>query len=361
MTLWDYIALGVMAGYSLYLLIMLLAVLLSGKPRGAHNSPEFSVVVPFRNEVDTLPDLLHSLEKLNYSKDLFEVILVDDHSSDGSERLDVSQYEVSVKLVKSRGQGKKHALMTGIASASYDLIAQTDADCEVPIEWLNHHASQLVEIHLSGGPVAFKDAPLQNLELFSYLGLACGSSALKSPILANAANMAYRKKDFIECGGFGDNLQISSGDDVFLLKSFASAGKHIGVSLFNDHLVYTKADTSIRAIFDQRIRWAGKTGRLGNAHTLISALLVVGANLFVVLQIIDLCIQGTLTEVGLIGVAVKFTIDFLFLFLVALRLKMLTPMVFYPIVAPLYSFYIVVLAPLSLFYKPTWKNRKIQT
>ena len=42
----------------------------------------FSIVVPFRNEAENLPKLLHSISLLNYPNDLFEIILVDDDSEE---------------------------------------------------------------------------------------------------------------------------------------------------------------------------------------------------------------------------------------------------------------------------------------
>ena len=48
---------------------------------------KFSIIVPFRNEEKNLPKLLKSISKLNYPKDLFEIIMVDDFSTDASERV----------------------------------------------------------------------------------------------------------------------------------------------------------------------------------------------------------------------------------------------------------------------------------
>ena len=42
----------------------------------------FSIVVPFRNEAENLPKLLHTISNLNYPKELFEVLLVDDESEE---------------------------------------------------------------------------------------------------------------------------------------------------------------------------------------------------------------------------------------------------------------------------------------
>ena len=43
----------------------------------------FSIIIPFRNEVKNLPELLNSLSLLNYPKNLFEILLINDESSDG--------------------------------------------------------------------------------------------------------------------------------------------------------------------------------------------------------------------------------------------------------------------------------------
>ena len=50
-----------------------------------HNS--FSIIVPFRNEEKNLRTLLRSISDLNYPKELFELIMVDDFSKDQSERV----------------------------------------------------------------------------------------------------------------------------------------------------------------------------------------------------------------------------------------------------------------------------------
>ena len=49
----------------------------------------FTIIVPFRNEEENLPDLIKSLENLNYSKNHFEVIFVDDDSNDNSTELSI--------------------------------------------------------------------------------------------------------------------------------------------------------------------------------------------------------------------------------------------------------------------------------
>src|SRR6476620_10975048 len=53
------------------------------EPTESHPENRFSIVVPFRNEAKNLPALLESLSNLKYPTTHFEVILVDDESTDG--------------------------------------------------------------------------------------------------------------------------------------------------------------------------------------------------------------------------------------------------------------------------------------
>ncbi|GAL70455.1 glycosyltransferase [Jejuia pallidilutea] len=104
----------------------------------------FSVVVPFRNEAENLPQLLKSITALNYTKQLFEIILVDDDSDDDSvkiikEFIDTISTETgitktNISLIttkKTSTSPKKDAITTAIKAAKYEWIITTDADCIV--------------------------------------------------------------------------------------------------------------------------------------------------------------------------------------------------------------------------------------
>src|SRR5688572_8350981 len=90
-----------------------------------------SVIVPARNEEENIERLIVSLSTQNYPKELLEVIVVDDHSTDKTAEI-VRQYEW-VKLVQLKDDAinsyKKKAVETGIAGATGTLIMTTDADC----------------------------------------------------------------------------------------------------------------------------------------------------------------------------------------------------------------------------------------
>src|SRR5690554_2719103 len=92
----------------------------------------FTIVVPFRNEKKNLPTLLSSFSKLNYPKELFEVILVDDNSF---QPFLIHNTPFSIKVIQNERQSaspKKDAIRSVIRNSQFDWIITTDADCEVP-------------------------------------------------------------------------------------------------------------------------------------------------------------------------------------------------------------------------------------
>jgi len=322
--------------------------------------PDVSIVIPFRNEMKKLPGLLRSLAFLDYPNEKLEIILINDHSTDGWERLDLDQFGLQLKTINCNGIGKKAALSDGIAFANNEIIIQTDADCIVPATWINSMLNALGNNDMVCGSVLFSNSKLQNLELFAYQGLGKSTLKLNAPIIANGANMAYRKTAFIAVGGFEDNKGISSGDDVFLLRSFAKEKKRIVYVLSESARVWTRSESNFLGIIKQRIRWAGKTKSTSHIGTIAAGLILVLTNFYVCLHFILWLAFDLTSEVAEIGILIKFTIDGLFLLLVARQLKNYWPLLYLPIAIPLYSLYIVLIAFLCVFIRPEWKNRKIQ-
>src|SRR5690606_8764865 len=109
----------------------------------------FSVIIPFRNEAQNLPSLLKSISKLSYPKHLYEIILVDDDSEDGSANVIYSilgtsgwqqEPRTNVKVIKNdrkTNSPKKDANISAIDVAQYEWTITTDADCQLPEFWLN--------------------------------------------------------------------------------------------------------------------------------------------------------------------------------------------------------------------------------
>src|SRR6478609_6302980 len=97
-----------------------------------------SVIIPVRNEEKNIGTLLESLRTQDYYlRSNFEVIVVDDHSTDGSlEKCKGHIQNLTSFSLGADENGKKAALTYGIKHAKGEVIATTDADCLLPSDWL---------------------------------------------------------------------------------------------------------------------------------------------------------------------------------------------------------------------------------
>src|SRR6187551_950137 len=140
-----YITIGLLILYSI-LILFYRAGWRELKPfseTGYESLLKISVIIPARNEEENIAKLLSSLEKQTHPSHLFEVIVVDDHSTDNTVAT-VNSYSFA-KLIRLEfaniNSYKKKAIETGITAASGDLIVTTDADCIAPGNWLKSIAS----------------------------------------------------------------------------------------------------------------------------------------------------------------------------------------------------------------------------
>ena len=138
--MWIYLII-IFSIYFVGLLLLIMGWQRVGQSRKVSFAQPFaSVVVAVRNETDTLPALLESLAKQSFSFTNFEVILIDDHSRDRTAEVIAKLMDkyphLKIGTRQSNGIGKKQALTTGIEIARGEIILTTDADCQVPVNWI---------------------------------------------------------------------------------------------------------------------------------------------------------------------------------------------------------------------------------
>lgn len=328
----------------------------------------FTIVVPFRNEAKLLPELLSSFAQLNYPKDLFEVILVDD-ASDDNFNIDSYTYDFRVlPNIRKSNSPKKDAIETAILKAKHSWIITTDADCLVPENWLKTLDAFIREndCEMVAGSVSYQtnDQFLQHfqlLELMSLQGATIGSFGINKPFMCNGANYAYSKKLFQTLNGFDDSNHIASGDDVFLLqkalKSNEFGRSKIGYLKSHDFLVLTYPCLTFKELIQQRIRWASKTTAYKSAFAKTLALSVFLGNFAIVVGVL-FCILGLIPFWDwylLFGL--KIAVDFILQYQTG---KFIQPrqIRFYLLSTLLYPFFSVGVALRSFWGTYEWKNRK---
>ena len=326
----------------------------------------FSIVVPFRNEKENLPNLLHSISLLNYPKELVEVILVDDDSEDEF-RIQNLEFRIQmIKNVRKSNSPKKDAIETAIQIAKHDWIITIDADCLVQKDWLTIYDQYIqeneVEMVASGVCYIPKNGFLsafQNLDFLSLQGATIGSFGINQPFMCNGANFAYSKSFFKELNGFQGNETIASGDDVFLLqKAVSVAPKKVGFLLAKESIVATNPVATWSDLFQQRVRWASKSTGYSSVYGKLLALVVFGGNLAWIVSFL-LWLVGLLDQnIFMLFVALKFLIDFILLFKTANFFE--SKLQYVLASSLLYPFFSVSVAVYSLFGKYSWKGRNFK-
>lgn len=331
----------------------------------------FTIVVPFRNEEKNLGKLLNSISKLNYPISLIQIVMVDDFSTDNSERI-YNQWRMNHEAVDTTllenlplsNSPKKDALTRAIPIAKHDWIVTTDADCLVNKNWLltldNYIQTNNPEMIV--GAVMYKAKNnwfhhFQQLDLISLQGTTIGSFGNGKPFMCNGANFAYTKKFFNEIGGFGGISDKASGDDVLLLQKAVNAnlGK-VHYLKNNDVIVKTKPENDLFKLFMQRVRWAGKTSGYKSSYAKMLAVIVLLMNLSLVAGC-SLLLYGKLDWKIFVGAfSVKYLVDYALLYKSNSYLRQ--GRFFVPIASSIiYPFFSSLVGMYSLFGSFIWKGR----
>ncbi|MAN58837.1 MAG: glycosyl transferase [Flavobacteriaceae bacterium] len=261
----------------------------------------FSIVIPFRNEDHHLPNLLKSIERLDYPSHLVEIIFVNDASEDNSVALieefiststSAQRYSLQrIENVRATQSPKKDAILTGIEMSKHPWIVTTDADCQLPRQLLKSYNTHILKFNsaMVCGPIFYSAnrSLLQQFQQFDGISLqlvAMGGFGLGHPLLCNGANMAYLKSAFYAVNGFSENDHIASGDDIFLLEKMRRKFPN-RVTFLNDSraIVTTQPQSSWKRLVWQRIRWASKTKLQKNGATQLLGVISFAVNLLVVL------------------------------------------------------------------------------
>jgi len=337
-------------------------------PRNGIGMP-ISVIVAFKDEALNLPNLLDALMNQSFPKEKFEVILVNDHSSDKSLST-VDHYctlNSNFRLINlpENKTGKKGAIALGIDSANYPLVALTDADCVLGKKWLEYISSEARNGSvLMLGPVVM--TPLDNLtqkfqalEYSSLMASAAGSCGIGRPIIASSANLAFRN-DVLNVSMDILNPKVSSGDDMFLLhhaKRFQN-GK-ISFMGSRDAIVETATVTSFQKAMAQRKRWASKSLYYKDIDTIVAGFVVLLFSLALVFILVASLFNAENVYYFLLLMLIKSLVDFILLYkyLSFVEQKELLK-VFLPLQL-VYPLYIVYSFFAGIFTKVSWKGRRI--
>ena len=341
---------------------------------------KFSILIPFRNEAEHLPDLLKSIEALNYPKDFFEIIFIDDDSEDDSVAIienviDTSRLQwdtrcdvVVIQNERKTNSPKKDAITSAMNKAKYDWIITTDADCVLPKFWLDSFDEfiQKTDTKCIVAPVTYHEENsflnrFQLLDILSLQGATIGGFGIKKPFLCNGANFAYQKALFKTVHGFAGNTDIASGDDIFLLEKIAkNYPKKLHYLKCEHAIVKTHSQPTWNTLIAQRLRWAAKTSAYNNWFGKLSGILVLLMNSLLIALILLTVIGVFKVKTLLYVLVIKFNIDFYLIYKSASFFNQKENLKSYVFAFLIYPFFSVYVAFISFFRGYKWKGHSFK-
>ncbi len=335
---------------------------------------KISIIIPARNEAANIGRLLDSIFRQQYSKKLFEVIVVDDFSTDETATIAKSYDGVRYFHLQDwvgdnfKNSFKKKAISEAIKNATGDLIVTTDADCEVGAYWLHAIAQEFEKTNCDvlAGPVIFfeKNTLLnifQELDFIAMQGITAAVLGSKKGSMCNGANFIYRKNAYENVHGYEGIDHLASGDDMMLMhKFFEKFPEKISYLRNQDAIVLTNPMTTTKTFLQQRIRWASKNKFLSDVKIKLVLLLAWTMNATIFAALISLFRWPDNFLYVIILLIMKGIAEYFFSGDVARFFDRKKRLPFLFILQPLHIFYMTFVGFLGMFNTYTWKNRKVK-
>jgi cellulose synthase/poly-beta-1,6-N-acetylglucosamine synthase-like glycosyltransferase len=271
--MFEIIFLIFLCGYFIQSVLFIIGISKSFPKIEDEELPRATVIVAVRNEEKNILRCLKALDKLVYPEDRLEIIISDGHSTDSTIQIvddfikDKERFKrISANPEKENLKGKANAIDSAIRITDGEIILTTDADCEVDPLWVkticsyykddvgivNGFTTQAANNGFSG---------MQAIDFVYLLIVAAGTINLGYPISCIGNNMSYRKRAYLETGGY-EKLPFSVTEDFNLLMAISRLDKHkIIFPLDRNALVTSLPCTSINELYHQKKRWG--VGGLG--------------------------------------------------------------------------------------------------
>lgn len=231
-----------------------------------NNKVPVSVIVCAKNEAENVKKLIPELLNQNY--DDYEIILIDDASSDETLELfeEFKKTSAKISIVKVENiepfwGNKKYALTLGIKTAKKPYLLFTDADC-IPnsdnwiLEMTSHFTEKKSIVLGYGKYKKIKGSFLNKIIRFETLLTAIqyfSWAKMRKPYMGVGRNLAYSLNDFYKVNGFIEHMKIRSGDDDLFINEAANA-KNTAICYSLDSFTISEPKTTFKSWYKQKRR-----------------------------------------------------------------------------------------------------------
>ena len=234
-----------------------------------------SIITPAYNRADEIPHLLESIAKQTVASDRFEMVIVDDGSTD--QTVDIIEAMIpslnfNLNFVKQENAGPGSARNQGIEEAKGELYVFIDSDCEADPRWLEIILDSFERegFDAFGGPDASKGdfTTLQraiDFSMTSFLttgGLRGHSVRPLAKFYPRSHNMGMTRSLYEKVGGFGS---LRHGQDIELSNRILKSGAK--VTYLPEAIVYHRRRTTLKKFFRQVFNWGVARINLGKVDS----------------------------------------------------------------------------------------------
>jgi len=347
----------------------------------SENSTTLSILIPARNEAQNIGKTLDAILAQNYPSHLFEIIVIDDHSTDDTATI-VEQYlqqHSNLHLIRlanfdmgNTQSFKKKALEIAIQQATNQLIVTTDADCIMGGNWLSLIADyyRINKPVFIAAPVIFYDEKntfqrFQSLDFIGMMGVNGAGIFRNFQHLCNGANLAYEREAFYSVGGFEGIDNLASGDDLMLIQKMAKHYPTRIAFLKNvDAATFATPKRTLHDFMSQRVRWATKTTSYSDLRvTLTWALIWLFCVSIPMSFVLSIFFGEMLLAFAISQLLVKAMMDYFFLRSVAVSLDrkdLVSMRVYLPSIFLELAYIILIGALGNVVKKYDWKGRRVK-
>ena len=204
----------------------------------------FSIIIPTYNRKTQLEECIDSLKSLQFPSTTFEVIIVDDGSSDDTKVFLESITATNVRNFSNPRKGPASARNFGAKNALGENLIFLDDDCTVEPNWLNKFKSLIgsLEYAVIGGSTVNKSQSSisQVMEyVTSYYQIRLNTDG--NPFYLTSNNLMCKKDDFLILGGFDETFPFAGAEDRDLIRRFNNASIKVlfdkNIFVYHHHLL----------------------------------------------------------------------------------------------------------------------------
>lgn len=199
--------------------------------------PTVTVVVPVRNGMKVLPLCLNAMKTQTYPAELFEVIVIDDESTDNTAAMveemanqwTASGVKTRLRLIRKPWGGAGAARNRGVEEGWGDVVLFTDADCEPVSSWIEEMMKPLEDPRVqavAGGYLTKQTSSVARLAQAEFEDRYRFVAKHKYVDIAFTHSAAVRRPAFIDSKGFDERIP-NNADDLELSYRLAVAGHRI--------------------------------------------------------------------------------------------------------------------------------------